>query len=66
MFGVKKAPEIFHHLTQAVCRIMAKKGFSAIVVYLIFMIYLYLYIFIFISYIYDIFIFIFMIWIVVF
>ena len=32
-FGGKKAPEIFNCLTQAVRRIMAKKGFSAIVVY---------------------------------
>ena len=34
MFGGKKVPEIFDCLTQAVCHIMARKGFSAIVVYL--------------------------------
>ena len=34
MFGGKKAPEIFNRLTQAVRRIMARKGFNAIVVYL--------------------------------
>ena len=34
LFGGKKAPEIFNRLTQAVRRIMARKGFSAIVVYL--------------------------------
>ena len=34
MFGGKKAPEIFNHLTQAIRRSMARKGFRAIVVYL--------------------------------
>ena len=34
MFGGKKTPEISHRLTQAVRRIMARKGFNAIVVYL--------------------------------
>ena len=34
MFGGKRAPEIFHRLTQAVCRIMVKKGFNSLVVYL--------------------------------
>ena len=33
-FGGKRSPEIFDRLTQAVRRIMAKKGFEAIVVYL--------------------------------
>ena len=33
-FGGKRSPEIFNRLTQAVKRIMAKKGFEAIVVYL--------------------------------
>ena len=32
-FGGKRSPEIFNRLTQAVRRIMAKKGFEAIVVY---------------------------------
>ena len=34
MFGCKKASEIFHRITKAVHRIMARKGFNAIVVYL--------------------------------
>ena len=33
-FGARKSPEIFHRLTQAVRRIMAKRGFGAIIVYL--------------------------------
>ena len=33
-FGGKRSPEIFNRLTQAVRRIMAKKGFNAVVVYL--------------------------------
>ena len=33
-FGARKSPEIFHRLTQAVWRIMAKRGFDAIIVYL--------------------------------
>ena len=33
-FGAGKSPEIFHRLTQAVRRIMAKRGFDTIIVYL--------------------------------
>ena len=33
-FGGKRSPEIFNRLTQAVRRIMARKGYNAIVVYL--------------------------------
>ena len=33
-FGARKSPEIFHRLTQAVRRIMAKRGFDTIIVYL--------------------------------
>ena len=33
-YGGKRAPEIFHRLTQSVRRMMAKKGFRALVVYL--------------------------------
>ena len=33
-FGAKSSPEIFHRLTQAVRRMMAKRGFDDIVVYL--------------------------------
>ena len=33
-FGAKSSPEIFHRLTQAVRRMMARRGFNAVVVYL--------------------------------
>ena len=33
-FGGRRSPEIFHRLTQAVKRIMSRKGYNAIVVYL--------------------------------
>ena len=33
-FGAKSSPEIFHRLTQAVRRIMAKRGYESIIVYL--------------------------------
>ena len=33
-FGARKSPEIFHRLTQAVRRIIAKRGFDTIIVYL--------------------------------
>ena len=33
-FGAKSSPEIFHRLTQAVRRMMGKRGFVNIVVYL--------------------------------
>ena len=33
-FGSRLAPGIFHRLTQSVKRMMAKRGFSAVVVYL--------------------------------
>jgi len=33
-FGSRRAPSIFHRLTQAVRRMMAKRGFSSLVVYL--------------------------------
>ena len=33
-FGGRRSPEIFHRLTQVVRRIMAKKGYHALVVYL--------------------------------
>ena len=33
-FGAKRSPEIVNDLLQAVCRIMASKGFKHVVVYL--------------------------------
>ena len=33
-FGAKSSPEIFHRLTQSVCRMMAKGGFTDIIVYI--------------------------------
>ena len=33
-FGARKSPQIFHRLTQAVRRMMARRGFKAIIVYL--------------------------------
>ena len=33
-FGAKSSPEIFHRLTQAVRRMMAKRGYESIIVYL--------------------------------
>ena len=33
-FGARKSPSIFNRLTQAVCRIMRRKGFTGIVAYL--------------------------------
>ena len=33
-FGAKSSPEIFHRLTQSVRRMMARRGFNAVVVYL--------------------------------
>ena len=33
-FGAKSSPEIFHHLTQAVRQMMARRGFNSVVVYL--------------------------------
>ena len=34
MFGARKSPYIFHHLSQAVCRIMSSHGYPGIVCYL--------------------------------
>lgn len=33
-FGAKRSPEIFHRLTQSVRRMMARRGFNSVVVYL--------------------------------
>lgn len=33
-FGARLSPEIFHHLGQAVCRIMARRGYPSLIVYL--------------------------------
>ena len=33
-FGVKSSPEIFYRLTQAVCRMTIRRGFTSVVVYL--------------------------------
>ena len=33
-FGAKSSPEIFHHLTQSVRRMMVRRGFTSVVVYL--------------------------------
>ena len=33
-FGAKRAPGIFHCITQSICRMMLRKGYTGIIVYL--------------------------------